>query len=78
MKDKTEIQRVHDMFVAVIIKEVDLGLHPLVIDVMNQTTHVLCWMLEHEHEGTSPFTELIKLVEDSAKERGLNLEDNRN
>lgn len=78
MKSKEEIQRVHDMFAGVLLGEIELGLPPKILEAMTKTNHVLCWMLEHQHEKPLAFGELVRLVEDRFKERGYVLEDHNN
>ncbi len=51
MKSQADAQRAHDMLMAVILG--DIPIRPAAADrsALAQAVGVLCWLLEHEHNG---------------------------
>lgn len=76
MKTQAEIQRIHDMLVGILLGEADLGFGPQTMKVISASAHVLCWVLDHEHNVA--FYDVLKLIEQEMKERGITLDDHGN
>lgn len=53
MKSETELQRVHDLFVAIITEEIAMPkLSAAAIRNIHACLDVLCWALDHDHNST--------------------------
>lgn len=76
MKTQDEIQRAHDMIVAILT-----GLAPKPDDVCGtallQVAAVLCWSLGHDHPPAQGFKALLEQLEVAAADVGLKLERRR-
>lgn len=70
MKTQDEIQKAHDILVAVLLGEIDVGATGN--EHLNIAATVLCWVLEHEHNHT--FQDILKDIDDEARSRGYVLE----
>lgn len=73
MKTEAEIQRAHDILLAVLLKDVpnpfkDEGS----IKGLNAAASVLCWVLEHDHNPQFPKN--LEQIERYLKERGYVLQ----
>ena len=49
MRDRTELQRAHDILVGIILREVPFPEVGLTMRDLNLMACVLCWVLKHEH-----------------------------
>ena len=53
MKSEAELQKAHDLFVAIITGEIGLSnLPPEALRNIVVSTDVLCWALDHDHNST--------------------------
>lgn len=52
MKTSEEIQRAHDMLMAVLLEEVPAALTPKARQALHVSCDVLCWVLEHDHNDS--------------------------
>ena len=53
MKSEAELQRAHDLFVALITGDVALpSMSPNAMRNVHSAADVLCWVLDHEHNST--------------------------
>lgn len=71
-----DIQRYHDMLVAIVTREIDLSTPAtnkaemeIGINDMRRYLHVLCWVLGHEHNNT--FQKRMELTEQVMKDLGI-------
>lgn len=52
-REPKEIQKAHDILLAVLLGEVDIGpLDPAVFGRMGAVADALCWVLQHDHNDT--------------------------
>lgn len=49
MKSLDEIQKAHDVLIAVVLKEVDISMDNQGIDRCRSALDALCWVLDHDH-----------------------------
>lgn len=83
MRTQADIQRAHDLFVPILTREIPVKLDDNTLDLICATTHVLCWILEHNHKAADDpnrvdFGEFVRMVEEAIKEQGFALEDHGN
>src|ERR1051326_3036113 len=72
MKQEIEVQRAHDVLVALILGEVPSPVAtPAAKDDLILAASVLCWVLEHDHNPK--FTQYLKLLEDKLRAMGYAL-----
>lgn len=71
MRSAAEIQRAHDILVAMLVGEVPRPQGKE--EVLVSTASVLCWVLKHDHNPT--FETLIANLEKGLQELGYTLED---
>ena len=54
MRSELQIQEAHDILVAVILKQVDLGVSLQAKSAIIAAASALCWVLEHDHNLEFP------------------------
>ncbi len=69
MKTQGEIQKAHDILVAIIVKEVPIDVKPEQRKLLKAATDVLCWVLEHDHNKA--FGANLALIEQEAEKKGF-------
>lgn len=72
MRSELEIQRAHDMLIALILREVPNPLSPESIHALRVACDVLCWALEHDHNDT--FGRHLAGLEQALASAGFKLE----
>lgn len=70
MKTENEIQRVHDIIIAVIRKEVPTDLDFEEMDLLAAQGSALCWALGHDHKPARKFQRIIDEIEKALTKRG--------
>ncbi len=83
MRTKDEVQRIHDLFVPILTGEVPVKFDDNAMSLICATTHVLCWMLQHNHKSPDDpecvdFGLFAKMVEEAMEEQGFKLNDHGN
>lgn len=77
MRDQDELQRAHDMFVAILLGECpQLEVGPQTKERIHIATDVLCWVLNHDHNQA--FAKNLAAIEDQARTAGYILENKSN
>ena len=73
MRDESEIQRAHDILVAVVTGELGpvVALNPEAEAAFHGALDVLCWILRHDHN--TAFTKNVARIEEWAKSQGYRL-----
>lgn len=72
MKTQIQIQRAHDMLLAMILREVPIHLTEEHKKTISLTASVLCWVLEHDHNPM--FGQLLAELEHIATDADYGLE----
>ena len=73
MRDVSEIQRAHDMLVAIILGEVPVPvLDPEVRECIATSVDVLCWVLRHSHSEV--FAKNLAAIDEAMGALGFTLE----
>lgn len=52
MRSRDEVQKMHDILIAVVLGEVPVRFPADVIERMNYSCDVLCWVLQHDHNDS--------------------------
>jgi len=68
MRGREEIQRAHDVLVAMVLGEVKVPLADEDHKALTANLDVLCWVLEHDHNQT--FAGNLRLAEEQARRAG--------
>ena len=77
MRPLAEIQAAHDRLLAIILGEIPNpfrdGEHgrERMIAMMKQATGVLCWVLNHDHDGS--FAQNLEWIDEFMESRGMRL-----
>ena len=68
MRNRADIQKAHDILVAVKLKEVPVYLDDADADKLTAALDVLCWVLGHDHNHS--FRDNLKAIEEEAAQNG--------
>lgn len=71
MKSADKIQIYHDVLMAVVSEEIDIGLPPDEINKAHAALDALCWVLDHEHNPK--FEENMRKIMALAERKGYKL-----
>lgn len=68
LRDREQVQKAHDIIHAIVVREVELGLSPHMIEKYHIAHDVLSWVLEGP--CGVPFEEILKATVAEASSRG--------
>ena len=73
LRTQAEIQRAHDLLLAVILKDVELPFSETTRGLISVSASVLCWCLRHEHNDA--FDRNLKIIENAVALAGYVVRD---
>lgn len=69
MRTGEEIQKAHDVLIAIVLKEVPFKMDKEVFTNIRVACDVLCWILEHDHSNA--FEENLECIIKKLEHRGI-------
>lgn len=78
MRSEIEVQRAHDLLLGILLEEVPKPYDgPAMGAAISASAHVLCWVLEHDHDKEVSFKQLLELLDGRLKEMGYEFKEKK-